>query len=334
MRRISLLLTLTVLGSAFAGGAALANCGAEGCPLAPQGAEFSGGRFSFDMSEQAYTQNHHWNGTHEIAAAEALAIEGGLGHIVEQETDTRMWTLQAHGQLLPRLRVDLSLPYLDRVHRHELAHHRNYFIPSEWHMTGLGDGSVVGSYTLLPPRRLAASTIIVQAGIKLPTGQTHVDEVAGETPESAVRPGSGSTDLLAGLQFRAGLGVRTLSGQRATAPLTAALSLRWNGRGTDAYRMGDEWDLFLGSAYPLTQHLRVTGQMSATGHARDEAGNTDAEPHSTGSLAVYAAPGLLYDLGPGLSVFGSQQLRMYEHTNGPQLVSPYHLTFGLRYALR
>ena len=313
---------------------ASANCGAEGCPLTPQGAEFSTGRFSFGMSYQSYVQDRHWDGTSEISAAQALAIEGGLGHIVEQETRTKMWTMQAHVQLMPRLRLDVSLPYVDRIHRHALAHHTAFFIPSQWHMTGLGDGSALASWTLPWLSSPATGEFTLQAGVKLPTGQTKVDEVGGESPEAAARPGSGSTDLLAGVQYRRGISVRSLHGDRATLPVSLAASMRWNGRGTDDYRMGDEWDVFASTAYPLTRHLRLTALATATGHARDETGNTDAEPHSTGSVAFYAAPGLMVDLGPGMALFASQQLRLYEHTNGVQLVSPYHLSFGLRYALR
>ena len=309
-----------------------ANCGAEGCPLTPQGAEFTSGRFSLGMSYQYYLQDRHWDGSHEISADQALAIEGGLGHIIELETRTKMWTLQAHVQLLPRLRVDVSLPYVDRIHRHELAHHTAFFIPSQWRMTGLGDGAVLGSWTLPWLRTGVTGEFTVQAGVKLPTSQTQVAEVGGEAPEAAARPGSGSTDLLAGVRYRRGIGVRTLHGDHTTSPVMLAASMRWNGRGTDAYRMGDEWDAFASTAYPLARHLRLTLEAIVTGHARDEAGTTGAEPHSTGSVALYAAPGLLVDLGPGMAVFASQQLRLHEHTNGVQLVAPYHLSLGLRYA--
>ena len=68
-------------------------------------------------------------------------------------------------------------------------------------------------------------------------------------------------------------------------------------------------------------------------HARDNVGTTDAEPHSTGSTALFASPGLSLAIVPGMSMFGYYQFRLYEHTNGPQLTAPYHLSLGLGYTL-
>lgn len=47
-----------------------------------------------------------------------------------------------------------------------------------------------------------------------------------------------------------------------------------------------------------------------------------------------ASPGLQAKIRSGISAFGYDQFRLYQHTNGPQLVSPYHLVFGLGYTLR
>ena len=67
--------------------------------------------------------------------------------------------------------------------------------------------------------------------------------------------------------------------------------------------------------------------------ARDEVGNTDAEPHETVSETVYLTPGARFHLPNGLGAYAYWQIRTYAHTNGPQLVAPSHFLFGLSYAL-
>jgi len=78
--------------------------------------------------------------------------------------------------------------------------------------------------------------------------------------------------------------------------------------------------------------LRLLGQVNVSGNARDDVGDTDAEPHHTGGNVGFASPGLQADLLPGVSAFGYYQFRLWQYSNGVQLVSPYHLVFGLGYA--
>jgi hypothetical protein len=313
--------------------AAGANCGAEGCPLAPQGAETALARFGLDLSYQYVEASRPWDGNHEISPDEALAIEGGLGHVVEQMTLTRSYLLNARARLTNRLLLTGTLPYIDRIHRHALAHHVGYFIESEWHMQGLGDASVLANWAVLSSSQPSASSLVLQLGAKVPTGETKVDEVGGETPEPPARPGSGSTDALVGAQFGHAFTAPTLGGRVTSVPLSLAVTGRLNGRGTESYRMGNEWQANLAAGYGLTHNVQLLAQVNGSVHARDNVGTTDAEPHSTGSTALFASPGLSLAIVPGMSMFGYYQFRLYEHTNGPQLTAPYHLSLGLGYTL-
>jgi hypothetical protein len=311
-----------------------ANCGAEGCPLVPRGPEATVGRFSFSFGYQAVEQDRHWDGTHEITAAQALQADGGLGHVLEQYTRTRTTLLNADARLARRLSLALSLPWVDRIHRHALAHHANFFIDSEWHMQGPGDATALADWTVLDGARPGLGVLTLQLGAKLPTGETSVAAVNGETPEASARPGSGSTDALVGLHYRRSLPVRAWGGRPASVPVTASVRMRYNGKGTEDYRMGNEWNASVGAGYPLAHGVRLLAQLDASQHARDDAGLTDAEPHSTGSSSLFASPGVLVQIVPGMSAFGYYQFRLYEHSNGPQLVSPYHLNLGLAYTVR
>jgi hypothetical protein len=327
---LTLLLAVALLAPAPP---ARANCGAEGCPISARGPESSGGRFSVHLRWQEIDQDRHWDGDHEVSAADALRLEGGLGHVLEQSTHTRLATLDADARLARRLSLALSLPWVDRTHRHALAHHAGFFIPAEWHMRGPGDATALANWDLLAPDGAQPTAVTVQFGIKLPTGRTAVDAVDGETPEASARPGSGSTDLLAGVQWRRVVRVPAFAAA-TTVPLTVGVSRRWNGKGTESYRMGDEWNASLGASCALGSAVRVLAQVSAARHGRDDAGDTDAEPHDTGSTAVYLSPGAQVRLPGGMSAYGYWQAPLLLRTNGPQLVSAHRLNFGLTYALR
>lgn len=335
MHRIARFAALAALGLAALAPprAADANCGAESCPLASRGPEASLGRFSFGVRYQFVEQDRLWDGSHEIGAAD-VQHAGGAAPEIEQLTRTRSWSMDARARLLPRLELSLAVPYLDRVHRHALEHHAGFFIESEWHMKGMGDATAIASWTAIVPAAGGGASLVLQAGAKLPTGETSAGEVGGEQPEPPARLGTGSTDFVAGASYRRAFAVRSLSGATTALPISLGASARVNGRGTDRYRSGNEWQVDLGTAYPLVHSLRVLAQVNASGHQRDQVGDTGAVPHHTGGTTVFASPGLQARLLPGVSAFGYYQFRLWQHTNGPQLVSPYHLVLGLGCSLR
>lgn len=312
---------------------ARANCGAENCPLNPQGLEGSGRAWSFDLGYQYIDQDRRWNGSHETSEAEPQ------GHVTELFTRTKSWTLNARGQVLPGLRLTAMLPYIQREHAHELQHHPGAFLSSYWKYEGLGDASALAQWTALGSVRSGIGALELQGGIKLPTGRTQVPEVTptgsffvpgleAEAPEAPARPGTGSTDFVAGLQLMRHFGVMAPAGRHAALPLVLSVQGRYNGKGTDGYRVGRELHVSLSSSYPLHPVVSVLGQLNATVHGRDEVGETDATPHHTGGTSVFATPGLRFALPGNTALYGYWQARIYEHTNGPQLVAPSHVIVG------
>lgn len=327
---LALLLAFVLAGPARE---ARANCGAEGCPLDPQGPESAAGRFSLDFNYQYIEQDRYWSGHHSITAAEALAEEGGAGHILEQLTLTRTFQATARARVTARLLVTAGLPYLDRIHRHALEHHEGLSIPAEWHMKGLGDATLMAHWTALDGTLPGRGSLSLQIGVKLPTGERHVEEIDDEAPEPAARLGSGSTDGVVGAQVAFPIPVRSLDGLDGTIPLSLGVSARFNGRGTEEYRMGNNWFANLGAAYPVVRRARLLAQINAAWYAADDPGLTDADPHSIGGFSLLASPGVRIDLLPGVTAFGYYQFRLYQQTRGAQLVAPYHLSLGLNYTL-
>jgi hypothetical protein len=308
---------------------ALANCGAEGCPLDLRGFESSSRRWSFDIAYQRVEQDKLWDGTQEVTEPDPDE------HITELFTNTRSWVMNGRAQILPSLRLNAMVPYIERVHAHEEMHelHPGHFEPEryEWRYEGLGDAMVFAQWTALASARSGA--VALQGGIKLPTGKEHVGEINGEEPEPPARPGTGSTDGLAGIQLSRSWEVPALGGGGTTLPVVISAMGRWNGVGTDGYRVGNEWHASFATSYPLGRGVSLLAQANAVFHGTDEVGNTHAEPHHTGGTSVFATPGLRLELPGGSAVYGYWQMRVYERTNGPQLIAPSHVILGASFGI-
>jgi hypothetical protein len=321
------LLPLLLLGLlAPAARSAFASCGADGCPLDVRGPETSLRRFSFDLAWLAIDQDHVWVGSR----------EGFVGEIPahENEISTRTRTLQATGRvrLTDQLAFSASLPWIDRVHRHEHALHPGHYVMEEFQMQGLGDATVLGAYTPGGAGPGRALSVTLQLGAKLPTGLRHVAPVNGDEPEPAARPGNGSFDLIAGAQVRHSFAVTGLAGLHGSLPLSLGVLTRANGSGTEGYTMGNETQINATAAYPLTHWLQVLGQVNARWRQQDGPGLTHADPAHTGGNSILASPGLLVRVG-NVAWYAYDQIRVHEHVNGIQIVAPHHLMIGSSWSL-
>lgn len=307
------------------------NCGAEGCPLSTHGPEIAYGRWSVDVGYESIEQDRLWDGTHQISSADLEA--GGHGETIEELTRSRTWRLNGRFRVTDRLLLSAGVPYTRREHRHSVEHHPGYFLPYTWRFAGVADASVLAQWALTGAQPGARHSLGVVAGVKLPTGRRGLEEQGGEAPEPAVRLGSGSTDAVVGANYRYGIGVSRPDGARAMLPVQLGATMRFNTRGTDDYRMGNEFQLNATAAYPLTRWAELLGQLNTSVHAADRVGTTDAEPHHTGGTSVFATPGLRVVFGGGVSAYGYAQMRVYQKTNGAQLVAPTHFIFGTSLAL-
>ena len=65
-----------------------------------------------------------------------------------------------------------------------------------------------------------------------------------------------------GAQYLHSILARTLNGLSATVPLSASVTARVNGRGTEGYRMGNEWQANVGAGYPLTRRVQLLAQLN------------------------------------------------------------------------
>lgn len=83
---------------------------------------------------------------------------------------------------------------------------------AEGKATGLGDIALMGRYIFYKRHELASTTLLAgQAGVKLPTGATDKTNNMGNFMDAHIQPGTGSTDLLLGLNVSHATGRFTLS---------------------------------------------------------------------------------------------------------------------------
>ncbi|MBI5407718.1 MAG: transporter [Nitrospirae bacterium] len=109
----------------------------------------------------------------------------------------------------PDLAVLVVLPYVRKTMK-EWDEGMGMFM--EGKAIGLGDISLMGRYIFYKRHELASTTLFAgQVGIKLPTGATDKKDNMGGIMDAHIQPGTGSTDLLLGLNLSHATGRFTLA---------------------------------------------------------------------------------------------------------------------------
>jgi hypothetical protein len=311
--------------------AAHATCGAEGCPFVRRGLSAEAGWFSFDLRYQDVTQDKLWVGNGEASLDEIIADAEAHGE-VELYTRTRSWVGEAHAALGSRFAVSATLPYINREHRHWIRHTPTYnpLFLDVWKYEGLGDATVLGQYTAL--RGTEHVYVALQAGVKLPTGRRHVpgeDRINfgfESSLEPSARPGTGSTDGLVGAIASVSLPWRRVM------PVTISGLARFNGKGTDDYRVGDEFQAGLSTGWSPIERVQVLGQLNYAAHGSDEAGEGAEAVHSA-MRSVFLTPGVRVRVLQSLAVYGLYQSRLWGKSDQATVVAGGHFLVGTSYSL-
>ena len=299
----------------------LASCGAESCPL-DHASRWSEQPFTFELSYQYLDQDQPRTGTDD---AEVGAIPR---HHDEVRTLNRITTARAAFRR-GAWSVGAALPFVDRYHAH-IHNHQGEKILDEWNYSGLGDLEVVGLKTFNPNEgRLSGFGDIryfLSAGVKMPTGDTSVPNEEGDQPEPTARPGTGSWDVLAGF------GIEWTGGpwsDNPDTPLRLSVTGRWNGYGTEDYRIGPEVQAHLATEYPLGARIALLGQANFRVKGKDDVAESGVEEDDTGGSVLYLSPGARYTLTPRASIYGLVQFPAYQRVNGIQIVSETNLYVGV-----
>jgi hypothetical protein len=281
-----------------------ASCGSSSCPLDLNALNkpMAGG-FALDLSFQ-YIDQDRLSGHSDVAPDHH-----------EVRTINRTASLLLAYAASDRLQFSITAPYLSRFHEH-----LEEGAPERFHLHGIGDVTLQARGRVVPH-------VWLIGGVKLPTGSHDAD---AEVP---LLPGTGSTDVIAGVSFESGTlratGAHGPMGNTALVPLFATLTYRRNGRGTRDYRVGDEVQLNAGTAYPLRKHVELLLQVNARRRERDESAEDPGDAFFTGGTFVFASPGVRVNRG-NAAWYALVQLPLVQRVNAIQLTAKRNWVTGVQ----
>jgi hypothetical protein len=297
---------------------AAASCGSAFCTTNTswdvQGAwQEPGARF--DLRYEYIKQDQPMSGSRKIGVGEIRR------HHDEVETVNRNWLPGVDYTINSDWAVNAVLPIVHREHLH-IHNHGGGQIPETWNFSGLGDARILARRRLATFEDSAPSvgTLGANLGLKLPTGRTTVRNPGGELAERSMQPGSGTTDLIAGLYYA------------KSSPMS---NLSWFAQGLlqqpldyyQEYRPGRRLTLDTGVRYQAAEKLGLMLQLNALVRARDA--GAEAEPEDTGGRSLFLSPGVSYALADNLQVYGFVQLPLYQYVNGVQLTARHAFAVGI-----
>jgi hypothetical protein len=228
------------------------------------------------------------------------------------------------------LSIDFSIPYVHREHSH-IHKHDGGEIRESWNFSGFGDMTLLSHLSFFNNSENNYS-INFTAGIKLPTGVTDALNDEGEAAEVTIQPGTGSTDFIFGAQYSTDiLSVPNLTQSSYSAfPLSFSVNYKWNTKGTDDYKFGNELLLHLSTAYRFMEKAAILFQLNAKFQDRADIGGTNEPRESTGGEWLFVSPGLKFYLIDSFSLYGYFQIPVYQNVNGIQQAAAYNLQLGLQ----
>lgn len=305
--------------------AAFAHCGSASCPIDVE-SRWEHRRFSLDLTQQYLDQKQPRAGTRDVPVGFIPSMED------EVRTINRITQVRATWRPTGAWIVTGALPYVNRTHEHIMNESGMPSMLMIWNYEGFGDAEVLASRNVWIGSQGDAE-IGLSAGVKLPTGKTHVPAVGGEQPEPSARPGTGSWDGMLGATARWLVSAPIPGGGRGSMPLRLGVLGRWNDEGTEDYRVGNEVQAYLSGDYPVTSSLELLLQGNVRSKRKDSVGGSTVESENTGGTWAYVTPGLTLSVGGLARIYGLVQIPVYQRVNGIQIVSDYNVYMGVARAI-
>jgi hypothetical protein len=217
--------------------------------------------------------------------------------------------------------VSANVPVSDRFHVH-LDNDTGAPVPERWNFTRLGDIRILGRYQWRSEDSAARKLNFygVNLGLKLPTGDIHVQNPDGERAERTLQPGTGTTDLLLGAFYN-----QLLANSDASWFVQALWQTPLNSR--DDYRPGKRLSFDVGYRYEATEKLGLMIQLNALCKGRDS--GLQAEPDDSGGKFVFISPGVSYAFTKNFQLYGFVQKPLYQHVNGVKLTADWSAVVGV-----
>ncbi len=308
-----------ICASALISGHAWA-CSSCGCTLnsdwGSQGFA-TGAGFRLDLRADYFNQNQLRNGTGTVnTGAIALPAE----QEIQETTINRNYTLTLDYSPSADWGVAVQIPYYNRYHT-SIAEGDTDISTS--HTDSLGDVRVLGRYQGFADDHSSG----VQFGLKLATGSIHNSFIdgpqAGNALDRGLQPGTGTTDLLAGV-YHFGTLNRDWD-YFAQALVQQPLDSR------EDFRPGTGLNMNVGARYVANETLVPHVQLNMRAEKRESGANADVD--NSGATLVYLSPGITLNASKSLKPYAFVQLPIYQRVNGYQLEPRYLFSIGLHYSM-
>ena len=297
---------------------AQASCGASFCSINTnwnmQGAAVEPG-WRLDLRTEYIDQDQPMTGSSDVNVGQIRR------HHDEVKTRNRNVLAALDYAVNDRLGFSVTVPVIDRDHAH-IHDHRGAKIPENWDFTRLGDIRLQTRYQWSAGNQAqpGLSTYGLNLGVKLPTGQIHVDNSRGERAERSLQPGTGTTDLLLGAYFN-----QMLSDPASSWFIQGLWQQPLNKR--ENYEPGHRISGDLGYRYEASSRVGLLAQINTLFVERDR--GAEAEPGDTGGKFVHFSPGATFAVTPNAQLYGFVQLPVYQYVNGVQLTADWSLAAGV-----
>lgn len=247
------------------------------------------------------------------AGRDRVAVGQIPRHHDEVETKNRNWVANVDWNLAPAWGLSVSIPYVDRDHRH-IHNHGGEQLLETWSFQELGDVRVQARYEFYAAHQdpAAPRSAGLTFGVKLPTGKHDVVNDEGEAAERTLQPGTGTTDLLLGAYWH------------GAAPLA---DLSWFARvegviptnTRDGYKPGKTLSIDGGLRYAVARDVGLMLQLNY--HVKDRDSGEQAEPDDSGQRALFVSPGVSWNVAKNAQIYAFLQLPVYQSVNGVQLTA-------------
>lgn len=308
---------LSLAAGAFTASSSALACSACGCTLNadwPTQGLGNGPGWSVDLRHDFFVQDQLRRGAH---AVDRASLEIPNDAEVQQKTVNRNTTFTLDRAIGDDWGVSVIVPWMRRVHT-TLGEGDTAVSGSR--SDGVGDARVIGRWQGFSPEH----DIGLQFGLKLPTGDTHVDfssgPLSGEGLDRGLQPGTGTTDLLVGAYGFGSIGTSIDAYVQAMAqlPLDSARGFR-PGAGLNATA-----GLRLATNGPVVPHVQLNVRTE-----RPETG-TEADAPNSGATLAYLSPGLTWRTGESWSVYAFGQVPVWQNVRGMQLEPRWSVSAGVR----
>lgn len=318
MNRLLRAAATAAVGALVAGvpGTASASCGSAACFLVTQSDQGTPakGAFHVDLSFQYVDQTKMLEGSRSTSEVLVPKIDFEAKAIVpnhHREISTHNEKLQmalGYG-VTSRVGIFGIVPLVvDKSHEHydDVGTPDEKFVNTDG-TRGFGDVAVGARYAFL----VRSNDILLGSlTVKLPTGPYKLRDSEGAINEPTIQPGTGSYD-------------ETLAVDYTHHPFPRPIewfvsgSYRFNGRNDLEYRRGDETIVSAGVNGATDKRWSWSVQLNARNAGRDDYLGMGVP--STGSKALVVTPGLRFQPGGSMQLYGYVQVPVYQKVNEAQL---------------